>query len=202
MTTIASASRVCARSTGLFLAGLLLGSFGSAMAGDRTIGSSPNPGILKTKVKPDDAGIYIDGEYAGHADRFNGPRENLFLTPGEHEVRVSMVYYKDYTTKVTIQPGEKTVMQHSMAPSGEAHPTGPFGRIKISPPKSELNAAVIVDGMHVGYADQVNKIAQTLLLLPGEHKIELLYAGYQPYVTTITVEANEKQILTPTLTPK
>ena len=29
-----------------------------------------------------------------------------------------MVYYKDYTTKVTIQPGEKTVMQHSMAPSG------------------------------------------------------------------------------------
>jgi hypothetical protein len=65
-----------------------------------------------------------------------------------------------------------------------------------------LNAALIVDGMHVGYADQVNKIAQTLLLLPGQHTIELRYAGYQPYVTTITVEANQKQILTPTLTPK
>ena len=202
MTIISRTSRVYARSTGLLLAGLLLGSFGSTMAGDRTIGSSPNPGILKTKVSPDDAGIYIDGEYAGHADRFNGPGEKLFLPPGEHEVRVSLVYYKDYTTKDTIQPGEKTVMQHSMAPSGEAHPTGPFGRIKIDTPKADLNAALLVDGMHVGYVDQVNKIAQTLLLLPGEHKIELRYAGYQPYVTTIQVEANKKQTLTPTLTPK
>lgn len=199
---IVRSSSVHARPSGLLLAALLLFSFAPASAGDRTIGSSPNPGVLKTKVKPDDAGIYIDGEYAGHADRFNGPRENLFLTPGEHEVRVSIVYYKDYVTKVTIQPGEKTVIRHSMEPSGEAHPTGPFGRIKIDTPKSDLNAAVIVDGMHVGYADQVNKIAQTLLLLPGEHKIELLYAGYQPYVTTITVEAGKKQILTPTLTPK
>jgi hypothetical protein len=65
-----------------------------------------------------------------------------------------------------------------------------------------LIAALIVDGMHVGYADQVNNIAETLLLLPGQHTIELRYAGYQPYVTTITVEANQKQILTPTLTPK
>lgn len=193
---------VSAGTAGLALVALLLSSPAPAVAGDRTIGTSSTPGVLKTKVKPDDAGIYVDGEYAGHADRFNGPGENLYLAPGEHEIRVSLVYYKDYTTKVTIQPGEKTVVQHAMAPSGEAHPTGPFGRIKISPPKSELNAAVIVDGMHVGYADQVNKIAQTLLLLPGPHKIELLYAGYQPYVTTITVEANKKQILTPTLTPK
>jgi hypothetical protein len=198
----ARTSSLHVKTAGLVLGLSLLGAIGPAFAGDRTIGSSPNPGVLKTKVQPDDAGIYIDGEYAGHADRFNGPRENLFLPPGEHEVRVSLVYYKDYVTKVTIQPGEKTVIRHAMEPSGEAHPTGPFGRIKIDTPKSDLNAAVIVDGMHVGYADQVNKIAQTLLLLPGEHKIELLYAGYQPYVTTITVEAGKKQILRPTLTPR
>src|SRR5690606_13788115 len=131
---IARSSSFCARPTGLLLAALLLGSVAPAMAGDRTIGSSPNPGVLKTKVKPDNAGIYVDGEYAGHADRFNGPRENLYLTPGEHEIRVSLVCYRDYTTKVTTQAGEKTSVQHTMAPSGEAHPTGPFGRIKIQPP--------------------------------------------------------------------
>ena len=202
MTTRFTFSRLLAGRSARLLGVLLLGSLIHASAGDKTIGSSPNPGVLKTKVKPDDAGIYVDGEYAGHADRFNGPGENLFLPPGEHEVRISMVYYNDYTTKITIQPGEKTVINQNLSPSGEQHPTGPFGRIKIQPPKSELNAAVLVDGRHIGYADQVNKIAQTLLLLPGEHKIELLYAGYQPYVTTITVEANKKQIITPTLTPK
>lgn len=181
---------------------LLMGSVSPALAGDKTLGSASDPGVLKTKVKPDDAGVWVDGEYAGHADRFNGPGENLYLSPGEHEIRFTMVYFKDHTTKVTIVQGEKTVIRQRLEPSGEPHPTGPFGRVRIQPTGDLLNAAVIVDGMHIGYADQVNKIAQTLLLLPGEHKIELVYAGYQPYVTTITVEANKKQIITPTLTPK
>jgi hypothetical protein len=181
---------------------LVMGSVSPALAGDKTLGRASDPGVLKTKVKPDDAGVWVDGEYVGHADRFNGPGEHLYLAPGEHEIRLTMVYFKEHTTKVTIAPGEKTVLRQHLEPSGEPHPTGPFGRVRIQPEGDLLNAAVIVDGMHIGYADQVNKIAQTLLLLPGEHKVEVIYTGYQPYVTTITVEANKKQIIVPTLTPK
>lgn len=191
-----------AASCGTLVIALLCGVFNPAVAGDRKLGSASEPGVLKTKVKPDDAGVWVDGEYAGHADRFNGPGENLYLSPGEHEIRFTMVYFKDHTSKVTIVAGEKTVIRENLAPTGEAHPTGPFGQVKIQPTGELLNAAVIVDGMHIGYADQVNKIAQTLLLLPGAHKIEVVYAGYQPYVTTITVEANKKQVIVPTLTPK
>lgn len=195
-------SKTAARVGGLCLTALLLGSINPAVSGDRTLGSASNNGVLKTKVQPDDAGVWVDGEYAGHADRFNGPGENLFLSPGSHEIRFSMVYFKDYSTTVNIQPGGKTVVEYKLEPSGEKHPTGPFGKVKIQTPKSELNAAVLVDGMHIGYVDQINKIGQTLLLIPGEHKIELRYAGYQPYTTTVTVAANQKLVITPTLVAK
>jgi len=185
----------------LFLAGAclaLLAAAPSMDAGDKTVGSAANPGILKTKVKPDDAGVWVDGEYVGHADRFSGPGENLFLSPGEHEIRFTMVYYQDHTEKVTIKAGEKTVIRQKLAPSDEKRPTGPFGKVKIHPAQA-LNAAVIVNGRHIGYADQINKIGQTLLLMPGKHEIELRYEGYKPYKTTIEVTANQRQVLTPTL---
>lgn len=170
-------------------------------AGDKTVGSAANPGVLKTKVKPDDAGVWVNGEYVGHADRFSGPGENLFLPPGEHEIRFTMVYYQDYVEKVTIEPGEKTVIRKRLEPSDEKRPTGPFGKVKIHPAQA-LNAAVIVNGRHIGYADQINKIGQTLLLVPGKHEIELRYDGYKPYKTTIEVVAGARQVLTPTLEPE
>ena len=171
-----------------------------AHAGDRTYGSSPNPGILKTKVKPDDAGVWINGDYVGHADRFSGPGENLFLPPGEYEVRFTMVYYKDHVEKVTIKAGEKTVIRQKLSPSDEKRPTGPFGKVKIHP--TALNAAVLVNGRHIGYADQINKIAQTLLLEPGTHEIELQYEGYKPWRQTVEIQAGQRIELEPQMTPE
>ena len=172
----------------------------TTFAGDRTYGSSANPGILKTKVKPDDAGVWINGDYVGHADRFSGPGENLLLPPGEYEVRFTMVYYQDHVETVTIKAGEKTVVRRKLAPSDEKRPTGPFGKVKIHP-VGALNAAVLVNGRHIGYADQINKIAQTLLLEPGTHEIELRYEGYKPWKQTVEIEAGQRIELTPQMTP-
>ena len=177
---------------------LALSSHTPLAAGDKTVGSASNPGVLKTKVKPDDAGVWVNGEYVGHADRFSGPGENLYLPPGEHEIRFTMVYFQDYVQKVTIEPGQKTVIRKKLDPSNEKRPTGPFAKVKIHPTNA-LNAAVLVNGRHIGYADQINKIAQTLLLEAGKHEIELQLDGYKPYKTTIEVEAGERRVLNPTL---
>jgi hypothetical protein len=187
---------------GILVLGPTLGFVSSLDAGDRTLGSAPDPGILKTKVKPDDVGVWVDGKYAGHTDRFSGPGEHLYLPPGRHEVRFTLAFFEDYTTTVDIQAGVKTFIRHRMEPSSEKPPDGPFGKVKIQPPTAELNAAVLVDGRQIGYADQVNKIAQTLLLETGEHKIELHYAGYRPYETTVHIEADKKYVITPSLTPE
>lgn len=172
-----------------------------AAAGDKTYGSAANPGILKTKVRPADAGVWIDGNYLGHADRFSGPGENLYLPPGEHEVRFTMVYFQDHVETVTIREGEKTIVRKKLEPSDEKRPTGPFGKVKIHP-AGALNAAVLVNGRHIGYADQINKIAQTLLLEPGKHEIELRYEGYQPWKQTVEIQAGQRTVLEPQLAPR
>ena len=180
----------------------ILVSIGQLAAGDRALGDRSDAGVLRTKVKPDDAGVWVDGKYAGHADRFSGPGENLYLSPGKHEIRFAIVYFKDYVTEVEIKPREKTVIRQDLQPSDEKPYTGEFGKVKIMTPNDQLNAAVLVDGRQICYADQINGLAQTLLIVPGRREIELHYAGYKPYKTTIEVEPNSKQAITPVLEPE
>jgi hypothetical protein len=57
----------------ILLASLILPA-SQAVAKKRYFGDPANAtGMLKTKVVPSDAGVYIDGKYVGHADQFNGP---------------------------------------------------------------------------------------------------------------------------------
>ena len=175
---------------------LLVSTIVAVQAGERRVGGEAGSGELKTKVKPANTGVWINGEYVGHVDQFSGPGEHLYLPAGEHKVKLTRVFYEPHETTVTIKEGEETLLRHKMAPNGDKPAPGPYGRIKIQP-TPELNVGLIVDGYHVGYADQVNKLAQTLLLSAGKHEIELVYEGYKPYKTTIEVEAGKKQILTP-----
>ncbi|MEZ5396046.1 MAG: PEGA domain-containing protein [Bryobacterales bacterium] len=77
-------------------------------------------------------------------DQFSGPGEHLYLSPGEHEVRLTRVFYKDHTQKVDIKAGETTLLSHKMEPNGDKPAPGPYGRIKIQP-TPELDAGLIVD---------------------------------------------------------
>jgi len=164
---------------GLALSSLLLApnlSFGQGQTGK-----------LKTKIKPATAAVWVDGEFVGHADRFNGPGQALDLSTGDHEIRVSLVYYEDYETRVSVEPGETTVVKSLLGPSDEKHPSPPFAEVKIRC-KPEVKAAVIVNGRFVGHADEMNGPMQGLLLWPGDHQIEIRHAGYEPFQTAVHVE--------------
>ncbi|MEW5977394.1 MAG: PEGA domain-containing protein [Acidobacteriota bacterium] len=172
-----------------------------AFAKDHYFGNSSGTwGKLKTKVKPADASVWIDDQYVGHADRFDGPGQELFLTPGEYDVTFSLAYYQNFKTRVKIEPDGVTVIQQQLQPSDEQRPTGPFGVVKIKS-TPEHKVGVFVNGRFIGHADEMNGPAQELLLQPGTHKIELKYAGYQPYETTVTAEANTRQVIEVTLQP-
>ena len=72
--------------------------------------ASGQTGKLKTKIKPSEAAVWIDGKFVGHADRFNGPGQTLSLPAGDHDIRISLVYYQDYETKVTIEPIDSRII--------------------------------------------------------------------------------------------
>jgi hypothetical protein len=143
-------------------------------------------GRLKTQVKPPEASVWVDGTFRGHVDQFNGPGQSLHLPAGEHEVKISLVYFNDYTTKVTISAGQTAVIKQELGPSGEIRPSPPYAEAKLRC-KPLVTAAVIVNGRFIGHCDEMNGPAQALLLWEGTHEIEVTNDGYQPYKTTVTV---------------
>jgi hypothetical protein len=58
--------------------------------------------------------------------------------------------------------------------------------------KVENTSGVWVDGQYVGYLREL-KGSKKLLLLPGEHEIDVRQGGYLDFVQTVSVRAGEKQ---------
>ena len=56
------------------------------------------------------AGVWVDGQYLGYLKELKGSKAVLLL-PGEHEIAVRQAGYKDFTQKITLQPGDKRLIQ-------------------------------------------------------------------------------------------
>jgi hypothetical protein len=67
----------------------------------------------------------------------------------------------------------------------DADDTRPSGGIRLRVDPAE--ARVYVDGALVGLVDEFDGLANHLELDPGAHQIELRAAGYEPYVTEVSV---------------
>jgi hypothetical protein len=148
---------------------------------------SGQTGKLKTKIQPPEAAVWVDGKYMGHADEFNGPGQTLALPAGEHEVKISLVYYQDHKTKVTIESNQTTVIKQQLRPSDEKRPNPPFAKAKLRC-KPTAHAAVIVNGRFIGHCDEMNGPGQLLLLWPGTHTVEVQLNGYRTFKTSVEVD--------------
>ena len=51
--------------------------------------ASPPFGTLKVEGFEKYAPVYVNGQFMGHADEFNGPGQGLLLNPGDYDVKVS-----------------------------------------------------------------------------------------------------------------
>src|SRR5579863_5728165 len=52
-----------------------------------------------------DAGVWIDGKYAGYVKELKGDRKVL-LAPGEHEISIRQAGYKDFTKRIDVSPDQ------------------------------------------------------------------------------------------------
>ncbi len=62
-------------------------------------------GLLRLRVDPPVAGVFVDGKYRGTAATFEGARTGLPLRPGMHEVRVVDPRYEELVETVEIKSG-------------------------------------------------------------------------------------------------
>jgi hypothetical protein len=80
-----------------------------------TPGSSAYGGVA-LEITPYDADVWVDGEYAGKVQDFDGTEQPLTLTPGTHHVEVQAPGYEPLSVDVGIQPGQVTPFRGDLRP--------------------------------------------------------------------------------------
>jgi PEGA domain len=159
---------------------------GSAFAENKILGEIQL--VAATKVEQT-SGVWADGQYVGYLDELKGSKQILLL-PGEHEIVVRQGGYKDFVQKVTLQPGEKRLIQVALKKDQRFQMPAVTAEIKLSVDPDR--AAVFVDDLFVGHAAEFDGIGKALLVAPGKRKITVSLPGYQTFETQLDLAANQK----------
>jgi hypothetical protein len=137
-----------------------------------------------------DAGVWIDGKYAGYVKELKGYRKVL-LTPGDHEILIRQAGYKDFTKKIAVEADQPqtiaVVLEENpklMYPGNDAAQL----RLDIQPKR----AAVFVDGSYMGHGGDFGGRFHSMLVSPGKHHLKVTLDGYKAYETDIDEVASSK----------
>jgi PEGA domain len=68
-------------------------------------------GELKIAATPSRAAVFVDGQYAGHVDEFDGVGQAMLLTPGQHRLHIALPGYLPFDTMVDLRPHQKLKIQ-------------------------------------------------------------------------------------------
>lgn len=60
---------------------------------------------IRVQATPKDAGVYVDGYYAGVASDFDGVFKRLQTSPGGHAITLHLEGYRTVTQNVYVRPG-------------------------------------------------------------------------------------------------
>jgi len=78
-----------------------------ALSKDPRIPPSGAMGELKISASPDRAAVFVDDQFAGHVNEFDGLGKAMLLTPGEHRLRIALPGYLPFQTVVDLRPSQK-----------------------------------------------------------------------------------------------
>jgi len=76
---------------------------------------SRNWGVVDTDVSPESARVYLDGQYVGTADDFDGYPDYLYLRTGRYRLEFRLEGYETRTISVDARPGVKLDMGERLA---------------------------------------------------------------------------------------
>jgi PEGA domain len=71
-------------------------------------------GELKISATPDRAAVFVDGQFAGHVNEFDGIGKAMLLTPGEHRVRIALPGYLPFETVVDLRAHQKLKIETAL----------------------------------------------------------------------------------------
>jgi hypothetical protein len=71
-------------------------------------------GELRISATPTRAAVFVDEQFAGHVDEFDGVGKAMLLTPGQHRVRLALPGYLPFETMVDLRPHQKLKIETAL----------------------------------------------------------------------------------------
>ncbi len=137
-----------------------------------------------------DAGVWIDGKYAGYVKELKGDRKVL-LPAGDHEITIRQAGYKEFTKKIVVAPDQvqtiAVVLEENSKLTYPGNDAAEF-RLDIVPKR----AAVFVDDGYMGHGGDFGGRFHSMLVSPGKHRLKVTLDGYKPYETELDAVASSK----------
>jgi hypothetical protein len=85
-----------------------------SLAKDARTSPVPATGELKISATPARAAVFVDDQFAGHVDEFDGPGQAMLLTPGQHRVRIALPGYLPFDTVVDLRANQKLKIETAL----------------------------------------------------------------------------------------
>lgn len=179
---------------------------------------------LDTDVSPEDAAVFIDGDYVGIADNFDGFPRYLTVTPGRHTVTFKFDGYRTWTRTIRVPAGGITRLKFELTvgegvDEGEPgefaseeedaypiHREESRGEIELAPDVvgdpgflrlsvSPPEATVYLDGEFYAPASTLARLHGDLRLDSGVHVIEVVMPGYETSTRRIELAPGDRLTL-------
>lgn len=71
-------------------------------------------GELRISATPTRAAVFVDQQFAGHVDEFDGVGKAMLLTPGQHSLRLALPGYLPFETMVDLRPHQKLKIETAL----------------------------------------------------------------------------------------
>ncbi len=147
-----------------------------------------NYGRIIVTSQPQGAKVYLDNVYKGVT-----PLNLDRVTSGQHHIKLVMAGYQDWSNYVSVSPSRTTTV------SADLIPLAVYGSISIY--CNQGNARIYLDGSSQR-TTSANKSVELKNVVQGQHELMITKDGFQQWVSTILVTANQTHSVSAYLVPE
>jgi hypothetical protein len=175
---------------------------------------------IRTRVKPVDTQVYVNGYFAGIVDDFDGVFQRLYVPAGQLDLEFHLDGYRSHRQKVYAAPGDTLEITHHMEKLRPGEPNEPVSRPQPVDPEWTVTGspnddrpaspfgilAIGVDppDAHIFVDDEAWVVMEgrnelVLHVEAGWHRLEIRKEGYQTFRTDVELSAGATSRLNVTL---
>jgi hypothetical protein len=81
-----------------------------------------NAAEVRLDILPKRAAVFVDGGYMGHGSDFGGRFHSMLVSPGKHQLKVTLDGYRTYEAEINATASNKSQMKIVLEKGGDAAP--------------------------------------------------------------------------------